>query len=121
MRPALLHWRMHDCSSQVLQEFKPSDFQKLRKKVAVLLTVRREKEIADGVTMRESRKLEKKRRVGAAALSCFAPRFHASCEPTADRFSSCSSRLVRCSSEASAAIEVVARRLAHKKAAADTT
>lgn len=49
--------------SRLAQEFKPSDFGVLTRKVAVLLTVRREMEIAKGITRRESRRMEKRAKV----------------------------------------------------------
>ncbi|KAL5982194.1 hypothetical protein ACLOJK_016264 [Asimina triloba] len=41
-------------------EFKSSEFGRMRKRVARMLTVRREREIADGINKRLSRKLDKK-------------------------------------------------------------
>eukprot|EP00238_Polyblepharides_amylifera_P006291 CAMPEP_0196579074 /NCGR_PEP_ID=MMETSP1081-20130531/17541_1 /TAXON_ID=36882 /ORGANISM="Pyramimonas amylifera, Strain CCMP720" /LENGTH=123 /DNA_ID=CAMNT_0041898523 /DNA_START=91 /DNA_END=462 /DNA_ORIENTATION=+ len=41
------------------QEYKSNEFKLLKKKVAAILTVKREKEIADGIGKRESRKLNK--------------------------------------------------------------
>eukprot|EP00245_Coleochaete_scutata_P008019 TRINITY_DN23911_c0_g1_i1.p1 TRINITY_DN23911_c0_g1~~TRINITY_DN23911_c0_g1_i1.p1 ORF type:complete len:167 (-),score=41.52 TRINITY_DN23911_c0_g1_i1:358-822(-) len=40
-------------------EFKPSDFRDARKKIARMMTVKREREIEEGVGKRESRKLDK--------------------------------------------------------------
>ncbi|CAL5214417.1 unnamed protein product [Lathyrus oleraceus] len=42
------------------KEFKPSDFRKMRKTIARLLTVKREREIEEGIGKRLSRKLDKK-------------------------------------------------------------
>ena len=47
------------------QEFKPSDFGWHKKKIAQLLTVKRERTLAAGVTKRESRKAEKAEKVAA--------------------------------------------------------
>merc|ERR1712157_495024 len=41
------------------QEFKPHEFKMYKKKVAQLLTVKREKEIEQGISKRESRRAEK--------------------------------------------------------------
>lgn len=41
------------------EEYKPSDMKALKKKVAQLLTVRREKELALGVSKREAQAAEK--------------------------------------------------------------
>jgi len=38
-----------------LQEWKPSDYRALKRKIAQLLTVRREQEIAQGIDRRDSR------------------------------------------------------------------
>lgn len=45
------------------QSFKPSEMQTNRKDIARLLTVKRQREIEQGVKKRESRKLEKQRQV----------------------------------------------------------
>jgi large subunit ribosomal protein L29 len=42
------------------QEYKSSEFRRMRKQIARMLTVRREREIEQGITMRESRKLDRK-------------------------------------------------------------
>eukprot|EP00242_Pyramimonas_sp_CCMP2087_P004982 CAMPEP_0198219018 /NCGR_PEP_ID=MMETSP1445-20131203/72255_1 /TAXON_ID=36898 /ORGANISM="Pyramimonas sp., Strain CCMP2087" /LENGTH=124 /DNA_ID=CAMNT_0043896303 /DNA_START=86 /DNA_END=460 /DNA_ORIENTATION=+ len=52
----------------IRQDYKSSEFKVNKKKVAVLLTIKREKEIAEGITMRESRKMNKKASVRANAF-----------------------------------------------------
>eukprot|EP00898_Chlorokybus_atmophyticus_P005507 jgi/Chlat1/5958/Chrsp4S06287 len=42
------------------QQIKTSDFKPLRKKIAVCLTIKREREIEAGITKRESRKADKR-------------------------------------------------------------
>ncbi|VAI61163.1 unnamed protein product [Triticum turgidum subsp. durum] len=46
------------------QEFKSSEFGRMRKRVARLLTVRREREIEQGINKRNSRKLDRKWKLG---------------------------------------------------------
>ncbi|XP_047082609.1 50S ribosomal protein L29, chloroplastic [Lolium rigidum] len=46
------------------QEFKSSEFGRMRKRVARLLTVRREREIEQGINKRLSRKLDRKWKLG---------------------------------------------------------
>ncbi|KAK1619938.1 hypothetical protein QYE76_025455 [Lolium multiflorum] len=46
------------------QEFKSSEFGRMRKRVARLLTVRREREIEQGINKRQSRKLDRKWKLG---------------------------------------------------------
>ncbi|CAM6085349.1 unnamed protein product [Calypogeia fissa] len=47
------------CKQATRQEYKSSDFRKVRKQIARMLTVRREREIERGVSVRESRKLDR--------------------------------------------------------------
>ncbi|KQK01841.1 50S ribosomal protein L29, chloroplastic [Brachypodium distachyon] len=46
------------------QEFKSSEFGRMRKRIARLLTVRREREIEQGINKRMSRKLDRKWKLG---------------------------------------------------------
>ncbi|CAM6101008.1 unnamed protein product [Calypogeia fissa] len=47
------------CKQATRQEYKSSDFRKIRKQIARMLTVRREREIERGISVRESRKLDR--------------------------------------------------------------
>lgn len=47
------------------EEYKPAQYKALRKRVAQLLTIKREREIVSGITKRQSRKLEKQKLVEA--------------------------------------------------------
>lgn len=47
-------------AQSVKDEFKPSEFRRMRKRVARLLTVRRERELEEGINKRLSRKLDRK-------------------------------------------------------------
>lgn len=48
-----------------MQEWKPSDYKALKRKVAQLLTVRRERELAQGVDRRASKAAERQKLVEA--------------------------------------------------------
>ena len=52
------------------EDYKPAQYKAMRKRVAQLMTIRRERELVEGVTKREARAAEKRRLV-EAGLSQF--------------------------------------------------
>ncbi|KAL3687557.1 hypothetical protein R1sor_013866 [Riccia sorocarpa] len=47
------------CKQATRQEYKSSEFRRIRKQIARMLTVRRERELEQGINKRESRKLDR--------------------------------------------------------------
>ncbi|KAL2629559.1 hypothetical protein R1flu_014245 [Riccia fluitans] len=47
------------CKQATRQEYKNSEFRRIRKQIARMLTVRRERELENGINKRESRKLDR--------------------------------------------------------------
>ncbi|BBN08291.1 large subunit ribosomal protein L29 [Marchantia polymorpha subsp. ruderalis] len=47
------------CKQATRQDYKSSEFRRIRKQIARMLTVRRERELEKGINMRESRKLDR--------------------------------------------------------------
>ncbi|KAL2629558.1 hypothetical protein R1flu_014244 [Riccia fluitans] len=47
------------CKQATRQEYKSSEFRRIRKQIARMLTVRRERELENGINKRESRKLDR--------------------------------------------------------------
>jgi len=55
------------------QEFKPHEFAENKKEVARLLTIRRQRELEQGISKRDSRKLKQKAMLDMDRLSMYAP------------------------------------------------